>query len=355
MSRKPGRPVRPDSIRQQALRKKQEEEREAVLQEMQAEKEKQAAELAELRAQMEEMKSNFAARNNANENNIINTVNQSDSENIINNNDAENTDYNNNNIYSEISNYLSSKEPETLADMLNIPTENKPEANETPEEAEQPETVILREKTEEEEESDAVYQTAPNPSSEAGAEPGKVKFKMPTSWTAKQIVSGIEGVSGFIFPLAYQAVFFSPEEMYSLKKINRQEKHYETVKGKQRAKFEIVLEEEDLEALRKFDQFEKYESQLPFTAEERKSLIEPLEYLLDQNGVEISPGWAFAIAMAFVMGSRTAPILMQIGLNWLEKREKQQQEMKEKEPAPMRSDSEATKYEAEVIPLTNES
>ncbi|MBX7242441.1 MAG: hypothetical protein K1X92_11885, partial [Bacteroidia bacterium] len=138
--------MKTDSKRQQILREKQEKERAEKLRVLQEEREKQEAELVQLRTEMLEMKNTFAANNNSvNNNEII------DKEDIVNynvaNESVNNNSENNNDIYAEIGKYLNN-EPVQLSDMLQVPTEEKPEPGEVAEDGLKPETVTMREKTE---------------------------------------------------------------------------------------------------------------------------------------------------------------------------------------------------------------
>lgn len=71
----------------------------------------------------------------------------------------------------------------------------------------------------------------------------------------------------------------------------------------------LTLDEIDQRAMSIYMDLEDFEKDLPFSAKEKKSLVEPLAVLLKESNAETSPSWAFVIAVALVMGPRILPIV----------------------------------------------
>lgn len=203
-----------------------------------------------------------------------------------------------------------------LFDRLRVPTEQKQEVggggdtDSAESELAQPQTAEFREPTSEELAEESPTLSAPE--TQQSADPEKVKIKMPPKWTADQIITGFDTIQQFGLPLLYEAKMFSTEERLRIKNLVAQEEIHR--KAKERS-----YTDEELKALNLLMDFDSWKDSLPFSREDKQSLREPLEALLQNANFELSPGWALVFSVAMIMFARTSPILLKMGMEYMEK------------------------------------
>lgn len=174
-------------------------------------------------------------------------------------------------------------------------------------------TAEFREPTPQEAAQDEAHApTLSAPQTEQTGEPEKVKIKMKPRWTADQVITGFDALQQFGLPLLYEAKMFTTEERLRIKNLVAQEHIHRKAK-------ERTYTEEEHEALNLLMDFDSWKDSLPFTNDDKDSLREPLEALLQNANFELSPGWALVFSVGVIMFARTSPILLKMGQDYAQK------------------------------------
>lgn len=202
------------------------------------------------------------------------------------------------------------EKPENPSDSSDLSRNSFSEADIPTEEVK---TAEFREPTPQEAaEEEAQAPTLSAPQTQQTGDPETVKIKMKPSWTADQIINGFNTVQQFALPLLYEAKMFTTEERLRIKNLVAQENIHR--KAKERS-----YTEEEQEALKLLLDFDSWRESLPFTKDDKDSLREPLEALLQNANFELSPGWALVFSVGVIMFARTSPILLKMGQDWAQK------------------------------------
>jgi hypothetical protein len=174
-------------------------------------------------------------------------------------------------------------------------------------------TAEFREPTPQEAAQDEAHApTLSAPQTEQTGDPEKVKIKMKPRWTADQVITGFDALQQFGLPLLYEAKMFTTEERLRIKNLVAQEHIHRKAK-------ERTYTEEEHEALNLLMDFDSWKDSLPFTNDDKDSLREPLEALLQNANFELSPGWALVFSVGVIMFARTSPILLKMGQDYAQK------------------------------------
>jgi hypothetical protein len=151
------------------------------------------------------------------------------------------------------------------------------------------------------------------PMSDGKKNPDNVDVGLPPDETADLIIDAIDSVQIFVLPALYEREFFTPEERAKMRLLFQKA-------GKNGTK-EISLDDTERELMNRGNDYNEYRDKIQFTDKERKMMLKPLRKLCERKGVELSPTWAFVIALVVVSLPRWTPIAAKKFDNWKEKRQ----------------------------------
>lgn len=156
----------------------------------------------------------------------------------------------------------------------------------------------------------------------------KVKLSMPSEWSAKHIIEIGDKITTIVSRHLYDSVLITPQERAFIKVATKYQKTKESQNAKE-GKNETVYIEIPPEfdgVFRKIEEIEQLKEKLPFTKEEKESLLLPLEMYLRDTGIELTPGKALITVVGIIM----LPRFMPLASHYLEKAMTKQAEVQEK-------------------------
>lgn len=124
------------------------------------------------------------------------------------------------------------------------------------------------------------------------------KVTLSGKYLAPLFIDGVEMLNKTFLPIGYKKTL-SDEDAQALKLLAQKYRH---------TKGHLSLSADDQRVIEIYCDYEEYVQNIPFKEDEKKQLLEPLELVLNDANVEVSPTTALIIAVLMVMFPRIYPL-----------------------------------------------